>query len=146
MTLLGWSCGLTSQSSLRRLLPNGRESSAVGQQFMMSELTTLRRAAGVGVQDAGGNVSSTASVRIEAKPALMASLEATFTARGTHIFPSNCKIPQAQLSAAVAEVPESLSPMVSVIPGQLLAMYLAERRRGGNLDQPRRLAKVTRTK
>ena len=101
--------------------------------------------AGVGVQHAGGNLSSTASVRIESKPALMASLEATFTARGTHIFPSNCNIPQAQLSAAVAEVPESHSPMVSVIPGQQLATYLAERRRGGNLDQPRRLAKVTRT-
>ena len=40
---------------------------------------------------------------------------------------------------------KSLSPIVSVIPGQLLAMYLAERRRDGNLDQPRRLAKVTRT-
>ena len=49
------------------------------------------------------------------------------------------------LVAALAGVPESLSPIVSVIPGQLLAMYLAERRRGGNLDQPRRLAKVTRT-
>ena len=49
------------------------------------------------------------------------------------------------LVAALAGVPESLSPIVSVVPGQLLAMYLAERRRGGNLDQPRRLAKVTRT-
>ena len=49
------------------------------------------------------------------------------------------------LVAALADVPESLSPMISVIPGQLLAMYLAARRRGGNLDQPRRLAKVTRT-
>jgi glucosamine--fructose-6-phosphate aminotransferase (isomerizing) len=49
------------------------------------------------------------------------------------------------LVAALAGVPEALSPMVSVIPGQLLAMYLAERRRGGNLDQPRGLAKVTRT-
>jgi hypothetical protein len=28
-------------------------------------------------------------------------------------------------------------PDVSVIPGQVLAMYLADRRRGGNLDQPR---------
>jgi hypothetical protein len=60
--------------------------------------------AGVGVQHAGGDLSSTASVRIESKPALMASLEATFTARGTHIFPSNCKIPQPQLSGAVADV------------------------------------------
>ena len=49
------------------------------------------------------------------------------------------------LVAALAGVPESLSPIVSVIPGQLLAMYLAARRRGGNLDLPRRLAKVTRT-
>jgi glucosamine--fructose-6-phosphate aminotransferase (isomerizing) len=49
------------------------------------------------------------------------------------------------LVAALAGVPESLSPIVSVIPGQLLAMHLAARRRGGNLDQPRRLAKVTRT-
>jgi hypothetical protein len=53
---------------------------------------------GVGVQVAGGYLSSTASVRIESKPAPMASLETTFTARGPHIFPSNCKIPQAQLS------------------------------------------------
>jgi glucosamine--fructose-6-phosphate aminotransferase (isomerizing) len=49
------------------------------------------------------------------------------------------------LVAALAGVPEPLSPIVSVIPGQLLAMYLADQRRGGNLDQPRRLAKVTRT-
>jgi glucosamine--fructose-6-phosphate aminotransferase (isomerizing) len=49
------------------------------------------------------------------------------------------------LVAALAGVPEPLSPIVSVIPGQLLAMYLADRRRGGNLDQPRGLAKVTRT-
>jgi glutamine---fructose-6-phosphate transaminase (isomerizing) len=49
------------------------------------------------------------------------------------------------LVAALDGVPEPLSPIVSVIPGQLLAMYLADRRRGGNLDQPRGLAKVTRT-
>jgi glutamine---fructose-6-phosphate transaminase (isomerizing) len=49
------------------------------------------------------------------------------------------------LVAALAGVPESLSPILSVIPGQLVAMYVAERRRGGNLDQPRGLAKVTRT-
>jgi glutamine---fructose-6-phosphate transaminase (isomerizing) len=49
------------------------------------------------------------------------------------------------LVPALAGIPESLSPIVSVIPGQLLAMYLADRRRGGNVDQPRGLAKVTRT-
>ena len=138
MTLSGWSCGLTSQSPLRRLPAEWtrveRCWAAVHDERADDTSAGRHIYAGVGVQVAGGNVSSTASVRIESKPALMASLEATFTARGTHIFPSNCKIPQAQLSAAVADVPESLSPMVSVIPGQLLAMYLAERRRGGNLD------------
>ncbi len=48
------------------------------------------------------------------------------------------------LVAVLAGVPESLSPVVSVIPGQLVALFLADRR-GGNLDQPRALSKVTRT-
>jgi glucosamine--fructose-6-phosphate aminotransferase (isomerizing) len=49
------------------------------------------------------------------------------------------------LVAALADIPEPLSPIVSVIPGQLLATYLAQRRRGGDLDRPRGLSKVTRT-
>ena len=49
------------------------------------------------------------------------------------------------LVGALEGIPEALSPLVSVIPGQLLAMYLAARRRGGNLEQPRGLSKITRT-
>jgi glutamine---fructose-6-phosphate transaminase (isomerizing) len=42
-------------------------------------------------------------------------------------------------------VPEWLSPLVTVIPGQLLAMYLAHDR-DIDLDAPRGLSKVTRTR
>jgi glucosamine--fructose-6-phosphate aminotransferase (isomerizing) len=49
------------------------------------------------------------------------------------------------LAAVLAGVPEPLSPILSVIPGQLLALYLAQRRRGGDLDRPRGLSKITRT-
>ena len=38
------------------------------------------------------------------------------------------------LAAALADIPEPLSPIVSVIPGQLLAVYLAQRRRGGDAE------------
>ena len=41
-------------------------------------------------------------------------------------------------------VPEWLSPVTSIVPGQLLAMFLAHVR-GINVDQPRSLHKVTRT-
>jgi glucosamine 6-phosphate synthetase-like amidotransferase/phosphosugar isomerase protein len=43
------------------------------------------------------------------------------------------------LVASLADIPEPLSPILSVIPGQRLAMYLAQRRRGGDLDKPRGL-------
>ncbi len=43
-----------------------------------------------------------------------------------------------------ANVPEWLSPIVAVVPGQLLAFHLS-RRRGFDPDQPRGLSKVTRT-
>jgi glutamine---fructose-6-phosphate transaminase (isomerizing) len=42
-------------------------------------------------------------------------------------------------------LPEWLSPLVSVIPGQLFAMYLAAAR-DCSLDEPRGLSKVTKTK
>jgi glucosamine--fructose-6-phosphate aminotransferase (isomerizing) len=41
-------------------------------------------------------------------------------------------------------VPEWLSPMTAVVPGQLLALHLA-RAKGYDVDRPRRLTKVTRT-
>ncbi|QBD83029.1 SIS domain-containing protein [Ktedonosporobacter rubrisoli] len=44
----------------------------------------------------------------------------------------------------LARAPEWLSPIVSIIPGQLLALHLAAYK-GLNLDSPRGLHKVTRT-
>ncbi|MFZ4814170.1 MAG: SIS domain-containing protein, partial [Phototrophicaceae bacterium] len=43
-----------------------------------------------------------------------------------------------------SSLPESLSPIAAVIPGQLLAMYLADAR-GNSLDAPIGLTKVTNT-
>jgi glucosamine--fructose-6-phosphate aminotransferase (isomerizing) len=42
-------------------------------------------------------------------------------------------------------VPEWLSPLVTVIPGQLIALRLAEAR-GGDVDHPHGLQKVTLTR
>ncbi|MBL1196729.1 MAG: SIS domain-containing protein [Chloroflexi bacterium] len=44
-----------------------------------------------------------------------------------------------------ASIPEWLSPFTAIIPGQLLAMYLAHER-NYNVDQPRIIQKVTKTK
>jgi glucosamine--fructose-6-phosphate aminotransferase (isomerizing) len=44
----------------------------------------------------------------------------------------------------VPEVPEWLSPLVTVIPGQLLALALTQAK-GYDVDHPRRLVKVTKT-
>jgi glucosamine--fructose-6-phosphate aminotransferase (isomerizing) len=41
-------------------------------------------------------------------------------------------------------VPEPLSPLVAIVPGQLLAAHLAEAR-GYDPDKPRGLNKVTKT-
>lgn len=41
-------------------------------------------------------------------------------------------------------VPEWLSPLVTIVPGQLLALHLAHER-GYSIDQPRGIAKVTET-
>ncbi len=46
--------------------------------------------------------------------------------------------------ALPADIPEWLSPIAAVVPGQLLAFHLS-RRRGFDPDQPRGLSKVTRT-
>jgi glucosamine--fructose-6-phosphate aminotransferase (isomerizing) len=43
-----------------------------------------------------------------------------------------------------ADIPEWLSPIAAVVPGQLLAFHLS-RQRGFDPDQPRGLSKVTRT-
>ncbi len=45
----------------------------------------------------------------------------------------------------IGDVPEWLSPLVSVVPGQLFARHLAEAR-GCSLDKPRGLSKVTNTR
>ena len=47
--------------------------------------------------------------------------------------------------ALPADVPEWLSPVMAIIPGQLFAMHLAHAC-GYNVDQPRGLRKVTETK
>ncbi len=44
-----------------------------------------------------------------------------------------------------ADVPEWLSPLVAVLPGQLFAMHLALAK-GLNVDQPIGLTKVTETR
>ena len=48
--------------------------------------------------------------------------------------------PLADVVIEVPEVPEILSPLVNVLPLQLLAYYIAGRR-GCDIDQPRNLAK-----
>jgi glucosamine--fructose-6-phosphate aminotransferase (isomerizing) len=50
----------------------------------------------------------------------------------------------ADMGIQIPTVPEWLSPLVAVIPGQLLALHLA-RAKGYDVDRPRRLTKVTRT-
>jgi glutamine---fructose-6-phosphate transaminase (isomerizing) len=54
---------------------------------------------------------------------------------------SNARIP----FSLPATVPEWLSPITSIIPGQLFAMHLAHAR-DYDVDAPRGLHKVTRTK
>jgi len=50
----------------------------------------------------------------------------------------------ADMGVVVPEAPEWVSPLTTVIPGQLLALHLA-RTRGYDVDRPRGLTKVTRT-
>jgi len=50
----------------------------------------------------------------------------------------------ADVGIQIPSVPEWLSPLVAVVPGQLLALHLA-RAKGYDVDRPRRLTKVTRT-
>jgi glucosamine--fructose-6-phosphate aminotransferase (isomerizing) len=50
----------------------------------------------------------------------------------------------ADVGLKMPEVPEWLSPLVAVVPGQLLALELAKAK-GYNVDAPRGLTKVTRT-
>ena len=52
--------------------------------------------------------------------------------------------PAARLRRPAAAVPEPLSPLVAIVPGQLLALHLAEAR-GYDPDKPRGLNKVTKT-
>ncbi|MCS7225951.1 MAG: SIS domain-containing protein, partial [Gloeomargarita sp. SKYB31] len=54
---------------------------------------------------------------------------------------ANLEIPDLfQVNLTVPEVPELLSPFVTVLPLQLLAYYIAAQR-GLDVDQPRNLAK-----
>jgi glucosamine--fructose-6-phosphate aminotransferase (isomerizing) len=55
------------------------------------------------------------------------------------------RVPVGSRLPFAAQVPEWLSPLVAVIPGQLCALRLAEAR-GLDADRPRGLAKVTRTR
>jgi len=50
----------------------------------------------------------------------------------------------ADMGIRVPEAPEWLSPLLTVVPGQLLALHLS-RAKGIDVDQPRGLTKVTRT-
>lgn len=53
--------------------------------------------------------------------------------------------PPGRASLPLAEVPELLSPILAVVPGQLLALYAA-RVRGLDPERPRGLSKVTKTR
>ena len=59
--------------------------------------------------------------------------------------PVLCIGPSGRGSLPVPRLPELLSPIVSVIPGQLLAFHAA-RARGLDPDAPRGLTKVTETR
>jgi glucosamine--fructose-6-phosphate aminotransferase (isomerizing) len=50
----------------------------------------------------------------------------------------------ADMGIRVPEAPEWLSPLLTVIPGQLLALHLA-RAKGYDVDRPRGLTKITKT-
>jgi glucosamine--fructose-6-phosphate aminotransferase (isomerizing) len=51
---------------------------------------------------------------------------------------------QAHIGVRLPKAPEWLAPLPAVVPGQLLALFLAARR-GVEVDEPRGLRKVTRT-
>ena len=78
----------------------------------------------------------------------MADLIATLKTRGARVaIISNDRNVLSQSSLAVrlpVELPEWLSPIIGVIPGQLLAFHMA-RLRGYDLDHPRGLRKITIT-
>jgi glucosamine--fructose-6-phosphate aminotransferase (isomerizing) len=83
-----------------------------------------------------------------ALPELRAAVEAV-AARGARVV---ALTDDASLAAAahatlplVPGVPEWLSPLVAVVPGQVLALQLA-RRRGVDLDHPLGLSKITLTR
>ena len=72
----------------------------------------------------------------------------TMTGRGARpVVVSNVRSSLALAAAAMplpADLPEWLSPIAAVVPGQLLAFSLS-RARGFDADQPRNLSKVTKT-
>ena len=87
------------------------------------------------------NVSGAVSEEVE-------DLLRTMTSRGARpVVVSNVASSLALASAPLelpAELPEWLSPIAAVVPGQILAFYLS-RARGFDADQPRGLSKVTKT-
>ncbi len=88
-------------------------------------------------------VNPSGAVFEEVQEVLMA-----MTARGAQpVVISDREESLAQAAAPIAlpaDIPEWLSPIVGVVPGQLLAYHLS-RARGFDPDQPRGLKKVTRT-
>lgn len=77
----------------------------------------------------------------------MLALAADLRARGAETFVVGHGVAAGDASAVLAvemPVPEALSPLIAVLPGQLLALHLSLAR-GLDPDKPRGLSKVTRT-
>ena len=65
-------------------------------------------------------------------------------AAGPATSPTPPEAPRRRALRLTARVPEALSPLVAIVPGQLLALHLAQAR-GFDPDKPRGLNKVTKT-
>lgn len=72
----------------------------------------------------------------------LSALRALLKRRGSAVLAIG---PKGRDALPLPEVPEILSPIVAVVPGQLLALHAA-RARGLDPERPRGLAKVTRTR
>ncbi|MHB8618456.1 MAG: SIS domain-containing protein [Chloroflexota bacterium] len=105
---------------------------ALVERDLPALLLGVRGPAEAGILDLAGRLGGAGArtFALSDDPALLAAV------RAGHALP---------LVEELAGIPEALSPLVDVIPGQLLALHLAGRRRGGDLDRPRGLSKVTRT-
>ena len=76
----------------------------------------------------------------------MRALAGELAARGGDVLfiSDQAEAPNGRLLRLPATVDEWLSPLVTIIPGQLLALYIAQARTP-DVDQPRGLSKVTLT-